>query len=92
MNRAVKLTASLLLSAVFLYVAFRGVDFDVVLVELATVRLPYVALYVLSLFFIQVCRALRWDLLIRPFAKVSREALFQPVREAFTHDHDATAA
>lgn len=74
MKNAVRLTISVALSVLFLWIAFRGVDFKTLVQHLNSVKLGYVMLYVVTLAFIQFARALRWDVLIRPFAKVSTAA------------------
>ena len=71
MSTKVKFSLSLLASAFFLWLAFRQVNWPAMWQTLHTIQIGYVALYVASLLVIQVCRARRWDVLIKPFAKVS---------------------
>jgi hypothetical protein len=74
MKSLLRYGASFLLSAIFLYFAFRQVDLDASWQELRRVDLRYVAVYVVCLLVIQGCRIFRWDVLIRPFAQVSTAA------------------
>lgn len=77
MRRALRLGISLALSALFLWLAFRDVDFRVVSDLLGAVSLPFVGAYVATLVFIQGARAARWDILVRPFATITRAAAFR---------------
>ena len=77
MKRAAQLVASLALSALFLWLAFRNVDFAAAMRLVGSVSLPLVALYVVSLVLIQLARAARWEILVRPFAAISKRAAFR---------------
>ncbi len=77
MNKLLRVGVSLALSAFFLWLAFHNVQLTKVFDQLRSVRLSYVGLYVLMLVFIQICRVIRWGVLIRPFARVSAAALFR---------------
>ncbi|HET6347244.1 MAG TPA: lysylphosphatidylglycerol synthase transmembrane domain-containing protein [Myxococcota bacterium] len=77
MKNAVRLTLSLGMSALFLWIAFRGVDFATLTAALRNIHMEYVGLYVVTLVFIQFARAFRWDILIRPFARVDFRALMR---------------
>lgn len=77
MKKMVRLVVSLALSAFFLWLAFRRVDMHVVMQALRRVRISFVFLYFLSLVVVQVCRAARWDVLVRPFARLSPRAVWR---------------
>ncbi len=71
MKRTVRLIASLAVSVALLYLAFRDVDVSALSAQLGGVRLGYVGLYFVTLVLIQACRIFRWNVLIRPFARVT---------------------
>ena len=77
MKRAVRLAVSLALSALLLWLAFRNVEFAAALALLRQVDLPLVGLYVVMLAVIQIARAARWSVLVRPFARISPSAAFR---------------
>lgn len=72
MNQALRLCLSLMVSGVFLWLAFRHIDVAAVAQTLRQLRPWPIVLYVLSLVATQIFRALRWHVLVRPFAPVSR--------------------
>lgn len=61
-----KLAASLVVTALCVYYAVRGVDGNQVLAELHGLRAAGVALYLLTLAATHLLRAWRWDFLLRP--------------------------
>jgi len=77
MKQALRLIVSLALSVVFLWIAFRNVDFHAALGHVGDVSMAMVGLYVLSLVFIQWARAARWQVLVAPFAPLTRAAAFR---------------
>ena len=77
MKRALRLGLGLGVSGLLLWVAFRDVDFGLVMARLGDIRLGYVGLFAMSLAMIQLCRIFRWGVLIKPFAKISSGALFR---------------
>lgn len=77
MKRAVRLAVSLALSALLLWLAFRNVEFSAAFALLRRVSLPLVGLHLLMLVVIQVARAARWEVLVRPFAHISSSAAFR---------------
>ena len=72
MTQALRLCLSLLVSGFFLWLAFRHIDVAAVTQTLRQLRPWPIVLYVLSLVATQIFRALRWHVLVRPFAPVSR--------------------
>jgi glycosyltransferase 2 family protein len=76
-KRSWRLALAAASSGLFLWLAFRGVDFSSVPRLLRRVELGYVAAYVIAMSFIQVCRAVRWQLLVRPFAPVGFRSAFR---------------
>lgn len=74
---ALRFASSLGASAFFLWLTFRHVDFATMWRHIAEARHGYTVLFALSLVGCQVARVVRWDLLIKPFAKVSMGALFR---------------
>ena len=77
MKNTVRLLVSLALSGFFLWLAFRQVDMQAVTRTLRRVHVSYIALYVLALVAVQVLRALRWDVLVRPFARLTPRAIWR---------------
>lgn len=77
MKNALRLTVSLALSVLFLWIAFRNVDLAAMGGYLSHVQPWGVALYVVSMVVTQLCRAFRWDVLIRPFARVNLSTLMR---------------
>lgn len=77
MRNLVRIVSGLVVSAVLLWLAFRQVDLDAMWRQLGRVDHRYTLLFAVALVVIQLCRILRWDELIRPFATVSRGALFR---------------
>jgi glycosyltransferase 2 family protein len=76
-KRTWQLVLALSSSALFLWLAFRGVELASLPALVGAVHPGYVALYTASLAFIQVCRALRWQVLVRPFARLEFAAAFR---------------
>ena len=76
MKHFVRLAVSLGLSAVFLWIAVRGVSWEETSAALRAARIVYLPpifiIAVISLYF----RALRWGVLLRPLARVERRSLF----------------
>ncbi|MBN1962630.1 MAG: flippase-like domain-containing protein, partial [Deltaproteobacteria bacterium] len=77
MKQVIRFIVSLILSAVCLWLAFRNVDFHAAIQLLGQVNFSLIALYLLTLVFIQIVRAIRWDILIRPFVSLSKSAVFR---------------
>ncbi len=77
MKNAVRLLVSLALSGFFLWLAFRKVDMHAVMGALRRVHVGYIALYVVALVAVQVFRAIRWDVLVRPFARLTPRAVWR---------------
>ena len=66
----------LIISAIFLWLAFRKVDFALVWEQLKTANLAYVALGITAYFFALFIRTWRWKVLLRPMKPVSLLRLF----------------
>ncbi len=77
MRVLMRLGAALGVSALLLYLAFRNVHFDAMWLAVRHADHRFTALFVLALVFIQLCRIYRFDLLIRPFARISTASLFR---------------
>jgi uncharacterized protein (TIRG00374 family) len=77
MKQAIRLVLSLGLSALFLWIAFRNVNFQAALGHVGSVSLVMVGLYVVLLAFIQWARAERWKVLVAPFAPLTHAAAFR---------------
>jgi len=72
-----RLGGATLLSLGFLYLAFRDIDGHALWSALRGVNLALVALYLLALCATQVTRAVRWGMLIRPFAPLDGRAIWR---------------
>ena len=92
MKNALRSGLSLALSIVFLWLAFRKVDPAGLWQTLQTVRLPYVLAYVVTLAIIQICRAWRWGILVRPFAPLDWRAALADLQPGQHVDHDLAIA
>ena len=77
MKRVARIVLSLGLSGVFLWFAFRDVDLPSMWSQLLGVEWWAVGAFALLMVVNQLCRILRWDVLIRPFVRVSRSTLFR---------------
>lgn len=77
LRNTVRIVLSLVVSAVFLWVAFRNVDLEAAWQQLLAVDGIYLIGFILSVAIIQLVRIYRWDLLIRPFARLSPAATFR---------------
>ena len=77
MKKAIKLTVSFALSALFLWIAFRKVNLQEALHVLRELDLFYVGLFILSQLFTQAFRIVRWGILTRPFATLSASSLIR---------------
>lgn len=77
MKTAFRLALGLVLSAFFLWIVFRDVDFPAMWAQVLAADHRYTWLYCASLIVIQLSRIYRWDVLIRPFTRVSKAALFR---------------
>ncbi len=68
---------SLAVSVVCLYFVFRHVDFKLMMEQVKKADHRYTVAFAIATAAIQVCRIYRWDILIRPFARISKRALFR---------------
>ncbi len=66
----------LIISAIFLWLAFRKVDFALVWEQLKSAKLAFVALGIVAYFFSLFLRTWRWKVLLRPMKAVSLVRLF----------------
>ena len=71
----------LVISAIFLWLAFRKVDFALVWEQLKTANLTFVALGIVAYFIALFVRTWRWKVLLQPIKSVSLKKLF-PVLSA----------
>lgn len=76
-KRILQLVVSLAISAGCLWLVFRHVDFPLMLQQVRSADHRYTALFFVATIIIQVCRTYRWDILIRPFTRISTSALFR---------------
>ena len=76
-KRIVQLVVSLGVSALCLWLVFRHVDFDLMMQQVRGADHRYTALFAIATVVIQICRIYRWDVLIRPFTRISTSALFR---------------
>ncbi len=76
MNKTLKLVIIGLISLIGVYLAFRGEDLTLILVELKKVDLKGVLLASLILLFSCLIRAMRWKILIEPFSDIKTKQVF----------------
>ena len=72
MKTTLRIVVSLVLSALFLWVAFRHVDFPQMWQYMRGADHRYTLIFVGSVIVMHLVRIFRWDILIRPFAQVSK--------------------
>jgi glycosyltransferase 2 family protein len=76
----IKYFVSALLTVLFLYLAFRGTDFSVILQSLANAKYSWIVLYTAILLVSHVFRALRWRYLLDPIKEgIGMRNLFSAV-------------
>ncbi len=68
---------SLAVSAGCLWLVFHNVDWASMKAQIKAADHRYTVLFAVATAVIQICRIYRWDVLIRPFAKISTSALFR---------------
>lgn len=76
-KNVLRFALSLAVSVGCLYFVFRHVDFPMMMEQVKKADHRYTALFAIATAVIQVCRIYRWDILIRPFARISKRALFR---------------
>jgi uncharacterized protein (TIRG00374 family) len=83
LKHSLRIAVSLALSAVFLWIAVRGVSWSETSEALASARLGYVlpifVMAIVSLYY----RALRWRVLMRPLGQVRRQSIFSATAMGF---------
>lgn len=83
MKHSLRIGLSLALSAVFLWIAVRGVSWEETSAALSSAELVYVApIFVVAIVSLYL-RALRWGVLLRPLARVDRRSLFSATSMGF---------
>ncbi len=75
-NTIVKTIVSLLIGALFIYLAIRGVDLAAVTQSIGKVNLWVVSAYVGVFFLVHLSRIFRWGLLLRPLGNIGFSRLF----------------
>ncbi len=78
-----KIFFGILLSVVLVYLSVSGINFRDILVDLEKIRLPYVALFVLIIFLLQVLRSYRWGVILQPLEKIPQLSLFSVTSVGF---------
>ncbi|MCK5688000.1 flippase-like domain-containing protein [Myxococcota bacterium] len=77
MRNIIRLLMTLVVSGALLVWAYWKVDVDAMLASIKNINLGYASIFALSLIVIQLCKILRFDALIRPFATLSLRSLFR---------------
>ena len=77
MKTALRLLFSLSVSAVLLYLAFRGVDFQALRIAMREVQLGFVLAFVGCVLAVQAFRIFRWGFLVRSFTELNTGALLK---------------
>lgn len=78
-----KVITSLLISALFVYLAVRGVDFKGVVAGLASIHAGYILLSILLMCLMQLIRTWRWGLILLPLANLGKLDLFAVANVGF---------
>lgn len=71
-----KAIVSLLISAIFIYLAVRGVDLNAVIAGMDDIGGGYVLLFLLLMVLMQALRIWRWGLILAPLAELGKLELF----------------
>ncbi len=71
-----KVIPGIIISTLFVYLSIRGTDFSGVLADLRKVSVGYLPFFVLLMLLMQVLRAWRWGLILRPLARLAGLPLF----------------
>ena len=83
-KNSLKIIIGILVSVLFMYLAFRKVDFNIMFVAIQDVNLIFVCLIIVSVFFNNIIRALRWRLLLYPIKKVDAVSCFISLQIGYT--------
>jgi uncharacterized protein (TIRG00374 family) len=75
-RKACEIAAALVVSAVLFYFAFRDIDPAKIIGSLGRIDAGYLAAATAGVIFVQVLRALRWGVLLRPVATLDPNRLF----------------
>lgn len=75
-SKKIKILLSFLVSGIFSYFAFRGVEFGKVIEIIQRARPLYIAAIVAVIVFAQILRSLRWGVLLQPIEPLSQRLLF----------------
>ena len=76
MKRYINLILSILLGLVFLYLTFKGVDFNKLSDSFSKIKWTYIVLYLFFLTGIQIVRTTRWGVMLRPIKKIGFKDLY----------------
>ncbi len=76
MKRYINLIISILLGLVFLYLTFKGVDFEKLRESFSQIKWVYIILYLCFLTGIQIVRTTRWGVMLKPIKEVSFKDLY----------------
>ena len=71
-----KLLIGIVLGIILIYFSVRGIHFDQTLSYLKTIYVPYAALALLLIVFMQVLRSYRWGVILEPMEKIGQSTLF----------------
>lgn len=71
-----KIVLGLIVSAVLVYLSFRGIDKNALLQALKGIDYYLIALSVVILIFMQIIRSVRWGFLLAPMERISQTMLF----------------
>ena len=83
-KKSFKIIIGILISVLFMYLAFKKVDFNKMFFAIQDVKLVYVFLIIVVVFFNNVIRALRWRLLLYPIEKVDAVSCFTALQIGYT--------
>lgn len=71
-----KLIFGILVSAIFIYFSFRGVDYEKILEELKDVRHEFLLPSIMFLILASFLRSLRWGIVLSPIEKIDQKRLY----------------
>ena len=82
-SQKIKLGIGLLISAVFLVITFKGVDFKELWNTFKTINYFWYAVFLAATYMTMVVRCFRWQIILEPTIKLSYKQVFSPLMIGF---------
>ena len=78
-----KIISGILISAVLVYLSFRGINFQDTFLHFKNIQLSYVAIFVAFTLLMQTIRSYRWGVILQPLQKIDQLSLFSVTAVGF---------